>query len=160
MCPNVLVLYIRYVCTPLHLCSYMEDFSTMSSSTQQTSLLIFIYFLNIMLRCGPVRLGMSKLTQVDFVPRETVSYSKETQTPTEALSHSDQKAGKQRWTHFYRFILKTLPQLILRTFAFARFRWRRRWRDKCPPTDRGHPGGHRWTRWNAGRWWGQNTAIH
>lgn len=57
---------------------------------------------------------MSKLTQVDFVPRETVSYSKETQTPTEALSHSDQKAGRQRWTHFYRFIFKTLPKLILR----------------------------------------------
>lgn len=38
---------------------------------------------------------MSKVTQVDFVPKEMVSYSKETQTPTEALTHTDQKAGKQ-----------------------------------------------------------------
>ncbi|XP_026999159.2 dynein, cytoplasmic 1, intermediate chain 2a isoform X1 [Tachysurus fulvidraco] len=30
---------------------------------------------------GPLRLGMAKLTQVDFPPRELVSYSKETQTP-------------------------------------------------------------------------------
>lgn len=44
-------------------------------------------------RRGAVRLGMSKLTQVDFVPKEMVSYSKETQTPTEAVSHTDQKAG-------------------------------------------------------------------
>uniref|UniRef100_A0A7N9AM68 Dynein cytoplasmic 1 intermediate chain 2 n=1 Tax=Mastacembelus armatus TaxID=205130 RepID=A0A7N9AM68_9TELE len=43
---------------------------------------------------GAVRLGMSKMTQVDFVPKEMVSYSKETQTPTDALSHTDQKAGK------------------------------------------------------------------
>lgn len=28
------------------------------------------------------RLGPSKITQVDFLPREMVSYSKETQTPT------------------------------------------------------------------------------
>ncbi|XP_047670283.1 cytoplasmic dynein 1 intermediate chain 2 isoform X3 [Tachysurus fulvidraco] len=32
-------------------------------------------------RRGPLRLGMAKLTQVDFPPRELVSYSKETQTP-------------------------------------------------------------------------------
>uniref|UniRef100_A0A8C7ZSV8 Dynein, cytoplasmic 1, intermediate chain 2b n=1 Tax=Oryzias sinensis TaxID=183150 RepID=A0A8C7ZSV8_9TELE len=44
---------------------------------------------------GAVRLGMSKLTQVDFLPKEMVSYSKETQTPTDALSQSDQKAGRQ-----------------------------------------------------------------
>uniref|UniRef100_A0A8D0AHQ7 Dynein cytoplasmic 1 intermediate chain 2 n=1 Tax=Sander lucioperca TaxID=283035 RepID=A0A8D0AHQ7_SANLU len=44
---------------------------------------------------GAVRLGMSKVTQVDFVPKEMVSYSKETQTPTtEALTHTDQKAEK------------------------------------------------------------------
>lgn len=37
---------------------------------------------------------MSKVTQVDFVPREMVSYSKETQTPTEAVTtHAEQKAG-------------------------------------------------------------------
>lgn len=45
-------------------------------------------------RRGAVRLGISKLTQVDFVPKEMVSYSKETQTPTEAVAHTDQKAGK------------------------------------------------------------------
>ncbi|XP_024129435.1 dynein, cytoplasmic 1, intermediate chain 2a isoform X2 [Oryzias melastigma] len=44
---------------------------------------------------GTVRLGMSKLTQVDFVPKEMVSYSKETQTPTDALSQSDQKAEEE-----------------------------------------------------------------
>ena len=27
------------------------------------------------------KLGVSKITQVDFLPREVVSYSKETQTP-------------------------------------------------------------------------------
>ncbi|KAI7807717.1 dynein, cytoplasmic 1, intermediate chain 2a isoform X2 [Triplophysa rosa] len=32
---------------------------------------------------GPLKLGMSKVTQVDFPPREMVSYSKETQTPTQ-----------------------------------------------------------------------------
>lgn len=37
---------------------------------------------------------MSKLIQVDFVPKEMVSYSKETQTPTEASAHTDQKAGE------------------------------------------------------------------
>lgn len=41
---------------------------------------------------------MSKMTQVDFSPKELVSYSKETQTPTEALSHTDQKAGKRTQT--------------------------------------------------------------
>lgn len=47
-----------------------------------------------MIRRGAVRLGLSKVTQVDFAPKELVSYSKETQTPTEALTHADQKAGK------------------------------------------------------------------
>lgn len=37
---------------------------------------------------------MSKMTQVDFIPKEMVSYSKETQTPTEALTDTNQKAGK------------------------------------------------------------------
>lgn len=32
-------------------------------------------------RRGPIKLAMSKITQVDFPPRETVSYTKETQTP-------------------------------------------------------------------------------
>ncbi|XP_068101618.1 cytoplasmic dynein 1 intermediate chain 2 isoform X2 [Hyperolius riggenbachi] len=31
---------------------------------------------------GPLKLGMAKITQVDFPPRETVTYTKETQTPT------------------------------------------------------------------------------
>ncbi|XP_068101623.1 cytoplasmic dynein 1 intermediate chain 2 isoform X7 [Hyperolius riggenbachi] len=33
-------------------------------------------------RRGPLKLGMAKITQVDFPPRETVTYTKETQTPT------------------------------------------------------------------------------
>lgn len=37
---------------------------------------------------------MSKVTQVDFLPREMVSYSKETQTPTEVVTHTEQKAGE------------------------------------------------------------------
>lgn len=45
-----------------------------------------------------VRLGMSKLIQVDFVPKEMVAYSKETQTPTEALAHTGQKAGNSPLT--------------------------------------------------------------
>nr|XP_057923689.1 cytoplasmic dynein 1 intermediate chain 2-like isoform X3 [Doryrhamphus excisus] len=43
-------------------------------------------------RRGSVRLTMSKVTQVDIVPKEMVSYSKETQTPTEA--HTDRKADE------------------------------------------------------------------
>ncbi|XP_013767729.1 cytoplasmic dynein 1 intermediate chain 2-like isoform X3 [Pundamilia nyererei] len=46
-------------------------------------------------RRGAVRLGMSKVTQVDFLPKEMVSYSKETQTPTEAMTHTDQKADEE-----------------------------------------------------------------
>lgn len=44
---------------------------------------------------------MAKVTQVDFVPKEMVSYSKETQTPTDALTHADQKAGKHIQTHAF-----------------------------------------------------------
>ncbi|KAM8934589.1 cytoplasmic dynein 1 intermediate chain 2 isoform 1-T1 [Pelodytes ibericus] len=33
---------------------------------------------------GPLKLGMAKITQVDFPPRETVTYTKETQTPVVA----------------------------------------------------------------------------
>ncbi|XP_075036745.1 cytoplasmic dynein 1 intermediate chain 2 isoform X1 [Mixophyes fleayi] len=33
---------------------------------------------------GPMKLGMAKITQVDFPPRETVTYTKETQTPVVA----------------------------------------------------------------------------
>lgn len=38
-------------------------------------------FLFISCRRGPVKLGMAKITQVDFPPREIVTYTKETQTP-------------------------------------------------------------------------------
>ncbi|XP_036396102.1 cytoplasmic dynein 1 intermediate chain 2-like isoform X4 [Megalops cyprinoides] len=34
-------------------------------------------------RRGPLKLAMAKVTQVDFAPREIVSYSKETQTPVQ-----------------------------------------------------------------------------
>uniref|UniRef100_A0A8C5CMZ2 Dynein cytoplasmic 1 intermediate chain 2 n=1 Tax=Gadus morhua TaxID=8049 RepID=A0A8C5CMZ2_GADMO len=40
---------------------------------------------------GPVKLCMSKVTQVDFLPKEMVSYCKETQTPTETVTHGEQK---------------------------------------------------------------------
>uniref|UniRef100_A0A8C2BEF9 Dynein, cytoplasmic 1, intermediate chain 2b n=1 Tax=Cyprinus carpio TaxID=7962 RepID=A0A8C2BEF9_CYPCA len=40
---------------------------------------------------GPLKLGMSKVTQVDFPPREQVLYSKETQTPTQT-HHKDGKS--------------------------------------------------------------------
>ncbi|XP_073347141.1 dynein, cytoplasmic 1, intermediate chain 2a-like isoform X2 [Pagrus major] len=46
-------------------------------------------------RRGAVRLGMSKVTQVEFVPKEMVSYCKETQTPTETQTHTDQKADEE-----------------------------------------------------------------
>uniref|UniRef100_A0A8C5BXN0 Dynein cytoplasmic 1 intermediate chain 2 n=1 Tax=Gadus morhua TaxID=8049 RepID=A0A8C5BXN0_GADMO len=38
---------------------------------------------------GPVKLCMSKVTQVDFLPKEMVSYCKETQTPTETDEERD-----------------------------------------------------------------------
>lgn len=66
-----------FYCKPVYVCAYFYD-----------GVCVF--------RRGAVRLGMSKVTQVDFVPKEMVSYSKETQTPTEALlTHTDQKAGKR-----------------------------------------------------------------
>uniref|UniRef100_A0A671Z325 Dynein cytoplasmic 1 intermediate chain 2 n=1 Tax=Sparus aurata TaxID=8175 RepID=A0A671Z325_SPAAU len=40
------------------------------------------------------------LTQVEFVPKEMVSYCKETQTPTEALTHTDQKAATSFLVYF------------------------------------------------------------
>uniref|UniRef100_A0A8B9LD25 Dynein, cytoplasmic 1, intermediate chain 2b n=1 Tax=Astyanax mexicanus TaxID=7994 RepID=A0A8B9LD25_ASTMX len=44
----------------------------------------------------PLRLGMAKVTQVDFPPKEMVSYSKETQTPTQTqikhgTSHNEEE---------------------------------------------------------------------
>lgn len=41
----------------------------------------FLISLLILFRRGPVKLGMAKITQVDFPPREIVTYTKETQTP-------------------------------------------------------------------------------
>lgn len=63
---------------------------------------VLIFTMVCVCRRGTVRLGMSKVTQVDFVPKEMVSYSKETQTPTEALTHSDQKAGKMHKCMFFQ----------------------------------------------------------
>lgn len=42
------------------------------------------------LRRGPAKLSIVKVTQVDFPPKEVVSYTKETQTPT----MSEQKEGE------------------------------------------------------------------
>lgn len=39
------------------------------------------FFQTSLFRRGPVKLGMAKITQVDFPPREIVTYTKETQTP-------------------------------------------------------------------------------
>lgn len=58
-------------------------------------------------RRGAVRLGMSKVTQVDFIPKEMVSYSKETQTPTETLTQADQKAGETN-TDFLSLLLRLI----------------------------------------------------
>ncbi|XP_030219418.1 cytoplasmic dynein 1 intermediate chain 2 isoform X5 [Gadus morhua] len=46
-------------------------------------------------RRGPVKLCMSKVTQVDFLPKEMVSYCKETQTPTETVTHGEQKEEEE-----------------------------------------------------------------
>ncbi|XP_028292636.1 dynein, cytoplasmic 1, intermediate chain 2a isoform X2 [Gouania willdenowi] len=42
-------------------------------------------------RRGTPKLGMTKITQVDFPPRETVSYTKETQTPIPTQSKEDEE---------------------------------------------------------------------
>ncbi|KAB0373921.1 hypothetical protein FD755_014177 [Muntiacus reevesi] len=42
-------------------------------------------------RRGPIKLGMAKITQVDFPPRETVTYTKETQTPVMAQPKEDEE---------------------------------------------------------------------
>ncbi|XP_029929730.1 cytoplasmic dynein 1 intermediate chain 2-like isoform X2 [Myripristis murdjan] len=44
---------------------------------------------------GAVRLCMSKVVQEDFIPKEMVSYSKETQTHTEAPAQVEQKAVEE-----------------------------------------------------------------
>lgn len=43
--------------------------------------MFFLISLLTSFRRGPVKLGMAKITQVDFPPREVVTYTKETQTP-------------------------------------------------------------------------------
>ncbi|XP_032845660.2 cytoplasmic dynein 1 intermediate chain 2 isoform X4 [Tyto alba] len=42
-------------------------------------------------RRGPVKLGMAKITQVDFPPREIVTYTKETQTPVVTQPKEDEE---------------------------------------------------------------------
>ncbi|CAB1326592.1 unnamed protein product [Coregonus sp. 'balchen'] len=42
-----------------------------------------------------LRLGMAKVTQVDFPPKESVSYSKETQTPTYTQTHTQDKPEEE-----------------------------------------------------------------
>ncbi|XP_018961453.1 dynein, cytoplasmic 1, intermediate chain 2a-like isoform X4 [Cyprinus carpio] len=46
-------------------------------------------------RRGPLKLGMSKVTQVDFPPREQVLYSKETQTPTQTHHKDDEEEEEE-----------------------------------------------------------------
>uniref|UniRef100_A0AAR2LE00 Dynein, cytoplasmic 1, intermediate chain 2b n=1 Tax=Pygocentrus nattereri TaxID=42514 RepID=A0AAR2LE00_PYGNA len=58
----------------------------------------------------PLRLGMAKVTQVDFPPKEMVSYSKETQTPTthtqpkEVPPHELTEEEKQQILHSEEFL--------------------------------------------------------
>uniref|UniRef100_A0AAY4EJR4 Dynein, cytoplasmic 1, intermediate chain 2a n=1 Tax=Denticeps clupeoides TaxID=299321 RepID=A0AAY4EJR4_9TELE len=56
-------------------------------------------------RRGPLKLGISKVTHVDFPPRETVSYTKETQTPTQ----TQQKEGEISSILFFLQIDLFLP---------------------------------------------------
>ncbi|XP_061827610.2 dynein, cytoplasmic 1, intermediate chain 2a isoform X3 [Nerophis lumbriciformis] len=46
-------------------------------------------------RRGTPRLGMAKVTQVDFPPRETVSYTKETQTPIATQPKEDEEEEEE-----------------------------------------------------------------
>uniref|UniRef100_A0A7N8Y9Q4 Dynein cytoplasmic 1 intermediate chain 2 n=1 Tax=Mastacembelus armatus TaxID=205130 RepID=A0A7N8Y9Q4_9TELE len=67
-------------------CGRNNDFSTsiLLSIVSLCMGLLPLLFVSVCRR-GAVRLGMSKMTQVDFVPKEMVSYSKETQTPTDVM---------------------------------------------------------------------------
>uniref|UniRef100_A0A8C9VDP4 Cytoplasmic dynein 1 intermediate chain 1 n=1 Tax=Scleropages formosus TaxID=113540 RepID=A0A8C9VDP4_SCLFO len=47
---------------------------------------------------GGVKLGASKITQVDFLPREVVMYSKETQTPLAPLQSEDEEEDEEEIT--------------------------------------------------------------
>lgn len=44
-------------------------------------------------RRGPLKLGMAKITHVDFPPKETVSYTKETQTPVTTQQKEGEKSN-------------------------------------------------------------------
>uniref|UniRef100_A0A4W5Q083 Dynein cytoplasmic 1 intermediate chain 2 n=1 Tax=Hucho hucho TaxID=62062 RepID=A0A4W5Q083_9TELE len=44
---------------------------------------------------GDGKLGMAKVTQVDFPPKEMVSYSKETQTPADTQTHTQAKPEEE-----------------------------------------------------------------
>lgn len=46
-------------------------------------------------RRGLLKLGMSKVTQVDFPPKELVSYTKETQTPTQTHHRDDDEEEEE-----------------------------------------------------------------
>ncbi|XP_066440615.1 cytoplasmic dynein 1 intermediate chain 1 isoform X4 [Eleutherodactylus coqui] len=49
----------------------------------------------IMGRRRMIKLGVSKITQVDFLPREVVSYSKETQTPVNAHQTEEEEEDEE-----------------------------------------------------------------
>lgn len=85
-------------------------------------------------RRGPAKLSIAKVTQVDFPPKEVVSYSKETQTPT----MSEQKEGEfWPWKHsqadvsllptclllghhvFFVFSAMLLPNILLLLILFT-----------------------------------------
>uniref|UniRef100_A0A673YR60 Dynein cytoplasmic 1 intermediate chain 2 n=1 Tax=Salmo trutta TaxID=8032 RepID=A0A673YR60_SALTR len=46
-------------------------------------------------RRGPLKLGMAKITHVDFPPKETVSYTKETQTPVTTQQKEDDEEEEE-----------------------------------------------------------------
>uniref|UniRef100_A0AAX7UGH8 Dynein, cytoplasmic 1, intermediate chain 2b n=1 Tax=Astatotilapia calliptera TaxID=8154 RepID=A0AAX7UGH8_ASTCA len=89
------VLFVQICpCIYHYLCLYMKKIGIHFCFILQTRACICL-FPQCTCRRGAVRLGMSKVTQVDFLPKEMVSYSKETQTPTEAMTHTDQKADEE-----------------------------------------------------------------
>ncbi|CAB1328494.1 unnamed protein product, partial [Coregonus sp. 'balchen'] len=58
------------------------------------------------LRRGPLKLGMAKITHVDFPPKETVSYTKETQTPVMTQLKEEEEEEEEEVAP---------PQLVLET---------------------------------------------
>uniref|UniRef100_A0A8C4TZS5 Dynein cytoplasmic 1 intermediate chain 2 n=1 Tax=Falco tinnunculus TaxID=100819 RepID=A0A8C4TZS5_FALTI len=67
-----------------------KSVSTPSEAGSQDSV-FFLTCLLILFRRGPVKLGMAKITQVDFPPREIVTYTKETQTPVMTQPKEDEE---------------------------------------------------------------------